>query len=118
MSKHEEMLQALRRLENEYCSASVRNDVMAKVMARIEELREAVVLEIERRAPVNMASGLTDAELVIACRNIGFDLTCGACAGRFYTGASLGDHTCPSGGRTETRGQTVRRRRCRYRPSV
>jgi hypothetical protein len=45
---------------------------------------------------------LTDEQLVVACRNIGFDLTCGACAGQFYTGAQLGAHTCPSGGRTET----------------
>ena len=46
--------------------------------------------------------GLTEEELIVACKNIGFDLTCGACAGQFYTGASLGEHTCPSGGRTET----------------
>jgi hypothetical protein len=37
---------------------------------------------------------LTDDELVVACRNIGFDLTCGACAGQFYTGSAMGDHTC------------------------
>jgi predicted HAD superfamily Cof-like phosphohydrolase len=45
---------------------------------------------------------MTDSDLVVACKNIGFDLTCGACAGQFYTGAQLGEHTCPSGGRTET----------------
>ncbi len=49
-----------------------------------------------------MNNGLTHEELVVACRNIGFDLTCGACAGQFYTGSQLGAHTCPSGGRTET----------------
>ena len=27
-------------------------------------------------------------------KNIGFDLTCGACAGIFYTGSSMGEHTC------------------------
>ena len=45
---------------------------------------------------------MTESDLVVACKNIGFDLTCGACAGQFYTGAQLGEHTCPSGGRTET----------------
>ena len=30
----------------------------------------------------------------MACKNVGVDLTCGACAGVFYTGAGLGEHTC------------------------
>jgi hypothetical protein len=29
---------------------------------------------------------LTEEQLVAACKNIGFDLTCGACACLFYTG--------------------------------
>ncbi len=29
---------------------------------------------------------LAEEQLVVACRNIGFDLTCGACAMLFYTG--------------------------------
>jgi hypothetical protein len=33
---------------------------------------------------------LTDDEVVIACENIGYDLTCGACAERFFTGGSWG----------------------------
>jgi len=33
---------------------------------------------------------LTDEEAVIACKNIGYDLTCGACAEVFYTGGSWG----------------------------
>ncbi len=28
-------------------------------------------------------------KLVVACRNIGYDLTCGKCAGVFFTGASM-----------------------------
>lgn len=36
--------------------------------------------------------GLTHDEIVIACKNIGFDIECGACAGLFYTGTSLGEH--------------------------
>lgn len=38
--------------------------------------------------------GLSHSEITQACRNIGFDLTCGACAGVFYTGSGLGEHTC------------------------
>lgn len=40
--------------------------------------------------------GLSHDELVVACKNIGFDLTCATCASVFYTGMSLpGDtHTC------------------------
>lgn len=33
-------------------------------------------------------------ELVLACKNVGVDLTCGACAGIFYTGISTEKHTC------------------------
>lgn len=29
---------------------------------------------------------LSEADLLIACRNIGYDLRCGACAEQFYTG--------------------------------
>lgn len=39
---------------------------------------------------------LTDEQLAVACKNIGFDLTCGSCACLFYTG-STGyecDRTC------------------------
>jgi len=42
-------------------------------------------------------SGMTDAEVEIACKNIGYDLSCGACAERFFTGGSWGsehDETC------------------------
>jgi hypothetical protein len=39
-------------------------------------------------------AGLTEKELVVACKNVGVDLTCGACAGVFYTGSGLGEHTC------------------------
>lgn len=40
--------------------------------------------------------GLTFLELVQACRNIGFDLTCGACAAVFFCGFGFPDdvHTC------------------------
>ena len=40
--------------------------------------------------------GLTFDELVVALRNIGYDLMCGHCAGVFYTGSALEPHdaTC------------------------
>jgi hypothetical protein len=33
---------------------------------------------------------LTNDEVMIACKNIGYDLACGACAERFFTGGSWG----------------------------
>jgi len=35
---------------------------------------------------------LTTEETIVACKNIGFDLTCGACASLFYTGTSPYQH--------------------------
>jgi predicted HAD superfamily Cof-like phosphohydrolase len=74
---------------------------------RIRHSRTACLTETERRAQraaqtPHVRKVMTDSDLVVACKNIGFDLTCGACAGQFYTGSQLGEHTCPSGGRTET----------------
>lgn len=40
---------------------------------------------------------LTYEEMLVACKNIGFDLTCGDCACLFYTGSRSGyehDETC------------------------
>ncbi len=47
-----------------------------------------------------MRDGLTHEELVVACRNIGYDLTCGQCASVFYTGAGTYPHddTCGTPG--------------------
>jgi len=33
---------------------------------------------------------LTDEDAIVACRNIGYDLSCGACAERFFTGGWWG----------------------------
>lgn len=41
----------------------------------------------------NELGGLTYEQLVIACSNIGYDLTCGACASLFYTGYGVYPHT-------------------------
>lgn len=36
-----------------------------------------------------MVDGLTHEELIVACKNIGHDLTCGACAGVFFSGSTF-----------------------------
>lgn len=41
-----------------------------------------------RESPLS-TKALTQEQLVVACRNIGYDLTCGACALRFFTGFTL-----------------------------
>ena len=46
--------------------------------------------------------GLTHDELVVACKNIGWDLTCGSCASVFFTGASIS--ACESGCTSAARG--------------
>ncbi len=50
--------------------------------------------------------GLSDDQLVVACKNIGYDLTCGACAAVFYTGTGIAtdQHTCSG----ERRGEPQR----------
>lgn len=43
---------------------------------------------------------LNPQQLVEACKNIGYDLSCGRCAGVFFTGSALGeshDQKCASG---------------------
>jgi hypothetical protein len=42
--------------------------------------------------PAEITFTLSDIEA--SCRNIGYDLSCGACGGIFFTGASLVAHTC------------------------
>ncbi len=37
---------------------------------------------------------LTYEEMTQACKNVGVDLTCAACAAVFYTGYGAGEHTC------------------------
>lgn len=41
-------------------------------------------------------SGLTHEQIIIACKNIGYDLTCGSCAAVFFTGYGGYPHTCAS----------------------
>lgn len=60
-------------------------------------LRVLAPIAVKRlRKPASQApSDLTQAQLVKACANVGVDLTCGACAATFYTGAAPGlAHTC------------------------
>ena len=42
-----------------------------------------------RRESALPAGALTQEQLIAACNNIGYDLTCGACAMRFFTGYTL-----------------------------
>lgn len=48
---------------------------------------ERAEAELEKRVP------LTHDELAVACRNIGFDITCGSCASVFYTGFGGHEHS-------------------------
>lgn len=44
---------------------------------------------------MNTKASLTHAEIVVACRNVGVDLSCDACAAIFYTGATFSEkHSC------------------------
>jgi hypothetical protein len=43
-------------------------------------------------AAVRADEGLSHEELVVACRNIGFDLSCAKCASVFYTGSGTYPH--------------------------
>ncbi len=51
------------------------------------------------------SGALTAEELIIACKNIGFDLTCGRCAELFYTGVQRGP--CEPGCGTRYDGRPV-----------
>jgi hypothetical protein len=42
----------------------------------------------------NALPTLSDDQLRQALLNVGVDLECGACAGQFYTGSSMVEHTC------------------------
>ena len=51
----------------------------------------------EPPASAGTAPGLTHDQLVIACRNIGYNLECGECASIFFTGYGGYPHddSCP-----------------------
>ena len=51
------------------------------------------------------SGALTAEELIVACKNIGFDLTCGRCAELFYTGVQRGP--CEPGCGTRYDGRPV-----------
>ncbi len=50
----------------------------------------------EIKAAEGRGGTLTFDQLVIACRNIGFDLTCAECASLFYTGTSSSASHAPA----------------------
>ena len=81
---------------NETCVIAYRVTVKGpRRAAREEAERDAEVYRRCLETP-RSGDGLTHANLVVACRNIGFDLTCGACAALFYTGFGGEEHepTC------------------------
>lgn len=48
------------------------------------------IVEATPTGPKMLVGGdLTEKEIQTACRNIGYDITCGACAAIFYTGVGL-----------------------------
>ncbi len=66
---------------------------------------------------------LTDEDAIVACRKIGYDLSCGACAERFFTGGWWGSEhdegceTIPELKRTRSRLLTFRWKNRRIGPS-
>ena len=59
-------------------------DIVYMKCAKCEEAPQPGLVENE--------GGLSFDELVIACRNIGYDLTCGECASLFFTRYSSAPH--------------------------
>lgn len=47
---------------------------------------DATRIHEEMHAAAQKPCGLTFAQLAMACKNIGFDITCGSCAMLFFTG--------------------------------
>jgi hypothetical protein len=78
------------------CDAAIveRDDASRGQLMAVEMLSKAWrrVADLQREMAQRGSGGasgtqsLTEDDLVAACRNIGFDLTCGACAGEFYSG--------------------------------
>lgn len=86
---------AIRAKTIELASLLVRCPV-ADLEVLLEDLRESDGGRPMSAALIELAlgrsrGGLTCDEILAACRNLGYDLTCGQCASVFYTGAG----TCP-----------------------
>lgn len=52
---------------------------------------------VSATATSTKSDGLTHAEIAVACRNVGIDLSCDACAEVFYTGSAMHEHTHEDG---------------------
>lgn len=79
-------IDAVRLHEIEKCRGLVSNAV--SVQAAWEALT-VLAVQIRERAGRPLPSVLTLEELRVACNNIGYDITCGACSMRFFTGFTL-----------------------------
>ena len=77
------------------CSADLPDITSSRVIRAGEliELLQDTVSFIEIPPMMTRDAGsLSPQQLLIACKNIGFDLSCGACAELFYTGTCLHEH--------------------------
>jgi guanosine-3',5'-bis(diphosphate) 3'-pyrophosphohydrolase len=69
------------------------DDAIASVAGQEEGYARLIVKALNE----HFSGGLTNDEIVVACRNVGVDLNCGACASNFFTGqgsSSPHDATC------------------------
>jgi hypothetical protein len=84
-----------------YAQAKLVEDTQRGVACLAKNAGKHAMAECDCPPHVNVGVGervgwLTVKEIEVACRNIGFDLTCGSCASLFYTGSSTYRHdtTC------------------------
>lgn len=60
---------------------------LLELIADVENVRPKISLD-----GLSHIDGLTHKEIIVACRNVGIDLTCPACANYFYTGINDTPH--------------------------
>lgn len=98
-------IEARRELKSTAEQLDVRDQMIAELHLERDDLhagKEALRAELaaaqQRVAELEAKYGggaLTQAECVLAARNLGVDITCGRCAGIFYTGHAMEPH-CPT----------------------
>jgi hypothetical protein len=98
--------QAKKRIDDEVEVLCSDQPTFDKILDEVfDDLEEAAVRRVLRSMPVPSSArpfdpgasiAFTVEKMVDACRNIGHDLLCGACASVFFTGASTATHdpTC------------------------
>lgn len=86
--KHDDVLEEI--AWHDYCGVEFSTVEADGTVVPLEVLAEFVKRSQENQPP----QGMTFEEIEVACRNIGYDLSCGTCASVFYTGTPTGEHTC------------------------